>query len=84
MRGRVMTRDRPIPAFADDLALKYQHGADRYFVFKRGLVRQFERAPHEVDVERRIQFVVPETLERRVNRRMRNSVTSTSSKAPAL
>ena len=46
MGGRIMGRDRSIPAFAQHGILPYDERADGHFPLGLGAGRELERAPH--------------------------------------
>ena len=50
VRRGVVARDRPVPSLADHLLPQHQDGAHRHFVVPRRMPRQFERAPHEINI----------------------------------
>jgi hypothetical protein len=50
MRGRVVTRNRPIPALTDHLIVENQQSPDRHLAIIGSTLRKNERASHEVGV----------------------------------
>src|SRR5438105_1183029 len=47
VRGRVGGADRPVPAFADDLLVEHDYGADRHLALALRALRELQRPTHE-------------------------------------